>query len=70
MYDALVPVVAVIFKAEAAFAVDKCNSVAGLAVPIPTFPLLVAKLAPVVQDSVPVIAAPVEEMFAISLPEL
>ena len=55
---------------------DKCNLLAGLAVPIPTSPLLVAKLAPVVllnvvaatvlgvvAPSVPFIAAPVRVLF-------
>jgi hypothetical protein len=37
------------------------NLANGLVVPIPTFPLLVAKLAPVVLDNAPVTASPVEE---------
>ena len=42
--------------------------VAGLAVPMPTLPLLVAKLAPVVLDNAPVTASPVEVRVATLLP--
>ena len=48
----------------------ECRGAAGLDVPIPTDPLLVAKLAPVVLDNAPVTASPVEEMDAPRVPDV
>ena len=48
--------------------VNISNGTLGELVPIPTFPLLVAKLAPVVLLNAPVTASPVEEMVNLSLP--
>jgi hypothetical protein len=44
------------------------NFALGLAVPMPTLPLLVAKLAPVVLDNAPVTASPVEFVVVIVAP--
>ena len=43
---------------------NRLSTPATVAPPIPTFPELVAKVAPVVQDSVPVTARPVEVIVA------